>query len=399
MRQVLALAVVAILSWPGALASQSQSPADPQSQSKPPAKPQPQSESDAQSPADPQQQNPPPESPAPQSSDQTPPSVQGKSSPAGQKQQGQQPQQPRRLGTVSELVRVPVTIKNSQGQIIGDLRRDEFRIFEDGREQQLALFSTDPYPLSVVVLIDNSMTTKVRDQVQKSIESIAAGLGPQDEAALMLFDEFPEQVLDFTKNNDMVFTQLKRVRLGEKFPGDFGGPMSAPPGTNNQSQLPQVPTYGVGQEKVVKDLDDAVHAAAEMLHSRVGDRRKMIFLIADGQNSHHNKWTYAQTVRLLLTSDVTVYSITVGSALLKHEPGRMTKYPDDTGGDSFFASKGDRLERLYSATTEEARNQYLLGYVPQNSPSGEYHSIEVRVERPGLNVTARKGYYYAAPRP
>lgn len=375
MRQILAWAIVAILSWPGALASQTQS--------QPP------------SPAQSQQQIPPPQAPPPQNSNQAPASVQGRSKAAGQ---AQQVQQPRRLGTVSELVRVPVTVKNSKGQIIGDLRSDEFRIFEDGREQQLALFSTDPYPLSVVVLIDNDMTSKVRDQVQKSLESISAGLGPQDEAALMLFDEFPQQVLDFTKNNDAIFSQLKRMRLGEKIPGDYGGPMTAPPSINNQSQLPQAPVYGMGQEKVVKDLDDAVHAAGELLQSRGGDRRKMIFLIADGLNSHHNKWTYAQTLRLLLTGDVSVYSITVGSALIKHEPGRMTKYPEETGGDSYFASKGDRLEHLYSTTTEEARNQYLLGYVPQNPAGGEYHSIEVRVERPGLNVTARKGYYYSPPR-
>ena len=321
--------------------------------------------------------------------------MQGKSRAAGPQPPAQQP---RRLGTVSELVRVPVTVKNDKGQIIGDLRREEFRIFEDGREQQLALFSTDPYPLSVVVLIDNDMAVKVRDQVQKSLESISAGLGPQDEAALMLYDEFPQQIMDFTKNNDTVFTQLKRLRLREKATGDFGGPMTAPPSINNQSQLPEVPNYGMRQEKVVKDLDDAVHAAGELLQSRGGDRRKMIFLIADGLNSHHNKYTYAQTVRLLLTADVSVYSITVGSALIKHEPGRMTKYPEETGGDSFFASKGDKLEHLYSTTTEEARNQYLLGYVPQNAGGGEYHSIEVRVERPGLNVTARKGYYYSPPR-
>ncbi|MFZ0738284.1 MAG: VWA domain-containing protein [Candidatus Acidiferrales bacterium] len=381
MKLIPAWTVAAILAFPAASISEAQVQPQSQSQSQTP-------------PAQAQTQT--------QSQDQTPAAVHGKSqpqqgTPAQKQEQSQRPRRP--LGAVSELVRVPVTVKNNQGVIIGDLRRDEFRLFEDGKEVPIALFSTDPYPLSVVVVLDNDLTVRVRDQVQKSLESIAGGLGPQDETALVVFDEFPQVVHDFTKNNDELFTELKRMRLGDSFPGDAGGPMTAGPQINNQSQLPQVPTYGIRQEKVVKDLDDAVHSAGEMLQARGGDRRRMIFLIADGQNSHHNQWTYDLTLRLLLTADVSVYSITVGTKLLKHEPGRMTRYPQETGGDSFFASKENSLDRLYSAVTEEARNQYLLGYVPQNPESGEYHAIEVRIERPGLNVTARKGYYYAPPKP
>jgi Ca-activated chloride channel family protein len=369
--------IVAIFAFPGAAIPQSQ----PQS-SPPPPPPQ-------------QQQSP------PQPQVQTPGSVEGHSqAPAQQAAPAPQQTNPRRTITnVSALVLVPVTVKNSSGQIMGDLRRDEFRVFEDGREQQLSMFSTDPYPLSVVVLLDNDMSMKMRDQVQKSLASIAAALGPQDEAALMRFDEFPEPVQDFTKDNDAIFTQLRRLHLGESFPGDAIGPMTAGPQINNQSQLPEVPNYGMKQEKVVKDLDDAVYAAAQLLRARdpKRDRRKMIFLIADGQNSHHNKYTFNQTLQLLLSSDISVYTITVGSSLIpKHEPARMTRYANDTGGDAYFASKQGDFERLYSTVTEEARNQYTLAYVPQINTGGEYHAIEVRVERVGLHVNARQGYYQSA---
>jgi VWFA-related protein len=346
--------------------------------------------------------------------DQSPGAVQGHSQPPGQQAAPAKPQQPptvRPLRPISELVLVPVTVKNSAGQLVGDLTKDEFRIFEDGREQQIGLFSTDPVPLSVVVLIDNDMVMKARDQVQKSLESIAAALGPDDEAALMLFDEFPEPVLDFTKDNDAFFTKLRRLHLGDEYPGDAAGPTTAPPSLNNQSQLPQVPIYGMEQEKVVKDLDDAVHAAGELLRTRDPrrERRKMIFLIADGQNSHHNKWTFNQNLQLLLSSDVSVYTITVGSTpFIKHEPAHMSHYALDTGGDAYFAAKGNDLEHLYSRVTEEARNQYTLTYQPlvpmggTESPAaavGDYHTIEVRVERPGVIVNARQGYYRTAPPP
>jgi VWFA-related protein len=302
------------------------------------------------------------------------------------------------LRSRAELVPVPVTVKNSRGELVPDLNRDDFRVFEDGKEQTIALFSTDAFPLSVAVVLDNDLSLKTRDQVQKSLDSIAGGLGPADEAAVILYDQFPQPAIDFTSDNDTMLTKLHRLKLGESFPGDFGGPMDAGGTINNQSQEPGVKVYGKGAEKVTKDLDDAMHAAGELLRSRGRDRRKVICLISDGQNSHHNRWSYAQVLQLLLSSDISVYTITVGTVLLKHEPGRMTHYANDTGGDSFFASKQADLERLYSAIGEQARNQYTLAYAPQNPGVGDYHTIEVRVERPGLQVSSRQGYYASAKR-
>lgn len=302
------------------------------------------------------------------------------------------------LRSRTELVPVPVTVKNSRGELVPDLTKDDFRVFEDGKEQNIALFSTDAFPLSLVVVLDNDLTVKTRDQVQKSLDSIAGGLGPADEAAVILYDQFPQPAIDFTADNDTMLTKLHRLRLGESFPGDFGGPMDAGATVNNQQIGPGVKVYGKGQEKVTKDLDDAMHAAGELLRARGRDRRKVICLISDGQNSHHNRWSYAQVLQLLLTSDISVYTVTVGTVLLKHEPGRMTHYANDTGGDSFFASKQADLERLYSAIGEQARNQYTLAYAPQNPGIGDYHTIEVRVERPGLQVSSRQGYYASAKR-
>jgi VWFA-related protein len=302
------------------------------------------------------------------------------------------------LRSRTELVPVPVTVKNSHGELVPDLTKDDFRVFEDGKEQNIALFSTDAFPLSLVVVLDNDLTVKTRDQVQKSLDSIAGGLGPADEAAVILYDQFPQPAIDFTADNDTMLTKLHRLRLGESFPGDFGGPMDAGATVNNQQIGPGVKVYGKGQEKVTKDLDDAMHAAGELLRARGRDRRKVICLISDGQNSHHNRWSYAQVLQLLLTSDISVYTVTVGTVLLKHEPGRMTHYANDTGGDSFFASKQADLERLYSAIGEQARNQYTLAYAPQNPGIGDYHTIEVRVERPGLQVSSRQGYYASAKR-
>ena len=307
---------------------------------------------------------------------------------------------PARIKTRTELVVVPVTAKDRSGNLISDIRREEFRVFEDGVEQQIALFSSDPFPLSAVVLIDNGLSLKTAEEVQKSLMAIAAGFGPTDEVALMTYDQFPEPVLDFTSDNDKVFTQLKRMRLGSEFPGQGSAPMTAGPKVNEQTNLPRVPSVtSTPPSHEMTDLTDAVYSAGQMLGSRGRDRRKIIFLVSDGSNSRRNKMTYENTIQLLLSADISVYSISVGRALLNHETSLLVRYSTATGGDFFYASKQKELERLYSKLTEQARTQYTIAYVPHDSDrTKDFHSIEVRVKRPELNLLARQGYYTSAQR-
>jgi len=306
---------------------------------------------------------------------------------------------PARIKSRTELVVVPVTVKDAKGNLVPDVRRDEFRIFEDGVEQQIALFSAEVFPLSAVVLIDNDLPLKTADQVQRSLMAIAAGFSSSDEVALTKYADFPEPVLDFTTNNDKVFTQLKRMRLGSNFPGEGSAPMTAGPKINEQSVKPGVPNVGgTKQPAVTTSLTDAVYAAGELLRDRGRDRRKIIFLISDGANGK-NRMTYEDTIQLLLSGDISVYAIVVGPAvpLLKRESNLLVKYAIATGGDYFYASKQRDLERLYSKVAEQARTQYTLAYVPHGSESKkDYHSIEVRIRRPSLDLLARQGYYTSA---
>ena len=296
----------------------------------------------------------------------------------------------------TNLVIVPVTVKNRDGQLIGDLQKDEFRVFCDNVEQQIVYFTSDPYPLSAVVLIDDDLSIKSADQVQKSLTAISGGFGPNDEVALVTYDQFPTTVSEFSFNNDLLFTQLKRLDLHSHYPGSpVGGPLTSGATANGRSLETGAPTtLGVQQQKQDKDMDDAVYAAGEMLKSRGRDRRKIIFLISDGNNSHSNEHTLDQTLQLLLKSDISVYSISVGHALGQKESTRLERYATSTGGDTFYAGRDRGLENLYASVTEQARNQYTITFQPQDTDrSKDLHSIEVRVRRPDLDVTARQGYY------
>jgi VWFA-related protein len=314
-------------------------------------------------------------------------------------------QNPPRIIVPTYTVIVPVTVKDNHGQLIGDLQKTDFRVFSDNVEQKIRQFSSDAVPLSAVVLLDNDLDDRQVSQVQKSLTAIAAGFGPSDEVAVVTYDEFPETVADFSFNNDHLFTQLKRLDLTSHNSQTIADPTTAGPAMNGHQPVPLgtgVPLHGSKRYKNDNALDDAVYAAGAMLKDRGRDRRKIIFLVSDGTNSH-NTHTFDETLHSLLAGDVAVYSISVthslpiAKSLVQRGQSDLEKYAVNTGGDTYYASKQPELERLYSDVTEQARNQYTLTFSPENIPQGQdYHDIEVRVERPGLNVETRHGYYLSA---
>jgi VWFA-related protein len=307
----------------------------------------------------------------------------------------EQTQKPGRIVVPSSAVLVPVTVKDRQGMLVGGLTKEDFRIFCDGVEQIITYFSADPFPISAVVLVDDDLTSTQAVQVQKSLTAIAAGFGPNDEVSLVTYDQFPHLVSDFSFNNDLLFTQLKRLELNSHFSNiPDTGPMTAGPMINGQSQATGVPTVGASINTVTKDMDDAIYEAGEMLKNRGRDRRKIIFLITDGNNSRNNEHSFDETMQLLLNNDVSIYVISVGHALLQRQTRRLEHYAQGTGGDTFYASNASDLGRLYPTVSEQARNQYTLVFQPQDlHKEKDYHPIEVRVRRPDLTILAREGFY------
>jgi len=301
-----------------------------------------------------------------------------------------------RIRTRSELVVVPVSVKDSAGSLVHDIRAEEFRVFEDGVEQIIAVFSVEAFPLSAVVLLDNNLSLHAAEQLQQGAPAISAGFAEADEVALMLFDEYPRAVLGFTRDNDKLYDHLKRMQVGSTFPGQGSGPMTAGPKVNQTSPEAKVPSRPELSRAArgSKNLDDAIYAAAEMLRGRGRDLRKIIFLVSDGANSTNNRVSFEDTIKLLLSADISVYAIGVGQAAINRGFNPLSRYARSTGGDVFYANTRAELERLFSGVTEQARNQYTLAYAPRGTDrTREYHSIEVRIRRPSLTLLARDGYY------
>lgn len=306
-----------------------------------------------------------------------------------------------RIRTTVSLVVVPVTVKDSVGELVTDLNQNDFRIFDDGIEQPISLFSVDAFPLSAAILIDDDLKRSTAEKVQKTLVTIAGAFSASDEVSLWRFDEVPEPVSDFIAENDALLTQLKRVDLSSSFPGIGSAPMTNGPHVNT-SQPPgpaAVPSMAAGHPNN-KHINDAIYAAADQLRDRGRERRKIIFLISDGQNAKNNTHSYGDTLKLLLSSDISVYAVGVGEANLNRGitflgNNILAKFAHATGGDIFYGGVSrDELEGLYARVAEQARHQYTIAYsasaIDRSKP---YHSIEVRVRRPGLTLLTRDGYY------
>jgi Ca-activated chloride channel family protein len=356
-------------------------------------------------------QNPEPDMPAPKAEAQKP--KQDPELPAGQSSSpAPSPADPTPSGQAATIripvnqVIVPVTVKDGSGRLIPDLRKDEFRIFEDNVEQRIAYFSNEAFPLSMIVLVDNDLKVKDAEQVAGSLRAVIAGMSTADEAFICRFDQFFHPGKGFSTNQDKLLTELKRTELDTK-------PSVAPPSPaimngptiNGHSATSDAPatasSVAIIKGQSTKALDDAVYNAAQLLKDRGRERRKIIFLISDGANGiRSNTYSYKATVKELLRYGISVYSVAAGSAYFERRFNRLVDYAHDTGGDVYFAAKRGAMEELYSRVTEEARNQYTLAYTPVDTNRAvDYHTIEVRVKREGLKVAAREGYYAgAAPR-
>jgi VWFA-related protein len=305
----------------------------------------------------------------------------------------------------SNLVILPVTVKDRSGTLVPDLRRDEFRVFEDNVEQNIDVFTSEAFPLSLVVLIDNDLKDKDAAQVQASLESIIGGMSDEDEALVCRFDQFFHEGKGFTSDRDNLSKELKRTNLDtEPSVGTPGGPFNGPT-INDHSAVDNSSvdrSTQIIKGQPTKALDDAVFAAAQLLHDRPRSRRKVIVLISDGvDGKKFNKFKYEDVMKVLLRDNIAVYSVAVQSAYLDRRlspldrtVSPLIRYADHSGGEIYHATKEHSYEEFYSRLTEQARYEYTIAYVPRGTDhAAEYHTVEVRVKREGLNIKTREGYF------
>lgn len=311
-----------------------------------------------------------------------------------------------------ELVTVPVTVKDGDNHAVLGLLKGDFTVLEDGKPQDITFFTSDPYPLSAAVVIDQGMSDTAMRKVNAGLESLGAAFAPYDEVALYTYSNVVTARADWQAVSATLSNILQRARTSGRTGGVpvTGGPMAAGPSINGRPFDPgQTHVNTPVRESHV--LNDAVLRAATDLAKRDPERkrRKIIFIVSDGREDGSSA-SYADVLKLLLTYNISVYALGVDSAAIpvyeklarvrvpKFGTGNiLPKYVSATGGQLITEFTREDIERAYADLAGQARNQYTLQY-NTHSKTLAYRSIEVLVNRPNLRVYAPDGYYPLPPR-
>jgi VWFA-related protein len=306
---------------------------------------------------------------------------------------------PRIVVNVEKVV-VPVTVKDSKGHLINDLKKTDFEILEDGLPQEISDFTTDPRALSAVVLVDTAMSGRAERILSETLRSLTESFSDFDDLAVYTFEDRVQELVGFGNNRDIAYARLKKiVDVSGSNPSVAGGPIfsGGPPSINGHPMDVGPPPNYAALKPTLKRITDAIFAAALPLKNQPKDRRKVILVISDGNDTGKNEASYQDTLRLLLDHNIAVYGISNDEfPLLRHVEvtNVLPKFAEDTGGNMFYSFKRETLENVYPALTEQVRNQYELTYSPKrHTDDSVFKSIEVKVNRPGVRVIARQGYY------
>ena len=306
------------------------------------------------------------------------------------------------IRTRVDLVVVPVTVKASGGKLVSGLLKDDFIVLEDGERQTITNFTMDPVPLSAAILVDTGLSADSLAQIQQTFPALAGAFSQFDEVAVYRFDKDVVKLIDFTKDQEAVEAALKPLRdINPDTPVPLlrGGPFSTIGPVING--VPVVPPGQVGvlitqQQPKIKVLDDALFIAASDLGKREPDRRKIVLVVSDGitNGSDHS---FEETVNSLLDSGVEVYAITLDQTFFTRKFTSLNDYAKSTGGDSYYVgSSVQGIESGYARATEQARNQYVIGYISANKATGSqpvFRSIKVKLAKTDFETIHRKSYY------
>ena len=260
-----------------------------------------------------------------------------------------------------EMVVVRAAVIDPLNRYVVGLEREHFKLFDNRVEQTLTHFSNDNAPLSVGIILDisGSMSANLPGAKSSVIRFLQQGT-PQDEYFLVTFSDRTAVVQDYTGKADEIRNSI-----------------------------------GIVQAKGRTALYDAVYAGLQKLSEAHHDK-KALLVITDGEDNT-SRYTFSDVRELAKESDAQIYVIGekgdqgYGRAII-------SELVSLTGGRAFFPSSLKSLDYYCDLIHTELRNQYVLGYTPNNpTQDGKWRKIKVQLQPPEglpkLNVHAKEGYF------
>jgi VWFA-related protein len=302
----------------------------------------------------------------------------------------------------TSLVTVPVQVMDRYGRYVPQLRRDSFRLFENGVEQKIAYFATTDAPFTVVLLIDTSGSTSMRlDDIQDAAINFVGKLKSADSVMVMSFDDRIEVLCKATTDREEITKAIKRTRTG-------------------------------GGTRLYDAVEDIL---AKQLKTITG--RKAVVLFTDGVDTTSRRASYKSTVRMAEESEAPIYSVdydtsgrgggtwghgrmptpggggtilglplpgtglpggnpTASAADYRTAVAYLRALSNKTGGRFYNGDSLFGIAQAFTWIAEELGRQYSLGYYPaMTGTEGEQRQIKVKVTEADLVVKARDSYIYS----
>ena len=294
----------------------------------------------------------------------------------------------------ANLVTIPVSVFDRNGIYIPGLTQENFKIFEDGKEQEIAYFGTSDKPFTVILMLDTSPSTEYRmDEIQSAAKAFVRQLKEQDSVLVIEFDGNTHVLTEATRDRQKIYKAIDEA--------DMGG------GTS---------------------LYDSVDFALRKRLNKI-EGRKAIVLFTDGVDTTSSKSSYEENIRDAEEADALIFPVHYNTYFDNRRSGTVlsSPFPFPGGGgilnlpgtraedyalgrqylDDLAAATGGRVFRpeatpgglthAFEGIAEELRRQYNIGYYPQEEgKTGERKQIKVRVNRPKLIVRARDSYIVGA---
>jgi len=270
----------------------------------------------------------------------------------------------------TNLVLIPVTVTTPLNQFVTGMEKDNFRLFEDKVEQEIAYFASFDAPLSVGLAFDESGSMDYKLQTSRAAAAhFMKTMNADDEALLVEFSDKARLSVGFTPKVEEITAALK----------------SSQPGG------------------MTAMLDAVSLALQEMKKAR--NPRKAIVIISDG-GDNNSTYKASDIESLVRQADVQVYAMGVFEPVLSFGlspeeisgPRLLSEIANQTGGRAFSAAVSSDLPSVAARIAVELRNQYVLAYSPKNqAKDGKYRHVEAKVAPPAgfspVKVHWRLGYY------
>lgn len=259
----------------------------------------------------------------------------------------------------SSLVVLNATISDISGKPVAGLTQKNFKIFEEGAEQEISLFTSEDTPFAAVLLIDTSGSMEGSVSMARAAAiRFLDGLRQSDSTAIYRFDSKVTLVQEFSNSRDI---------------------------TENIFDL---------KADGMTALNDAVFLAAGELGKRT-EKRRAIIVLSDGQDTI-SKRSADKALKAALAVNALIYTVdmsAINSSRRTQNQGPLKNFAEKSGGIFVATPGGVAMRAAFANIVGELGVQYTLGYQPINArKDGKWRAIELSVAKPNLTIRTRKGY-------